>query len=158
MVFDKDARIQALATLFDEGTEDAQGRTYSQKRSANGLGAYCLGTITRVYRLAAGRNGVQKYMVKWDEGTSTTIEERHLALVAGPDGGVLGSADNETTGMSEFLTRDGEETDDDEEQLDADPTVAPPAVAEDVFAVITPLHVRRQTPQIGPDEFDWLNP
>ena len=139
MVFDKDARIQALATLFDAGTEDAQGRTYSQKRSANGLGAYCLGTITRVYRLAAGRNGVQKYMVKWDEGTSTTIEERHLALVAGPDGGVLGSADNETTGMSEFLTRDGEETDDDEEQLDADPTVAPPAVAEDVFAVITPL-------------------
>ena len=42
--------------------------------------------------------------------------------------------------MSEFLTRDGEETDDDEEQIDADPTAAPPVVAEDVFAVITPVN------------------
>ncbi len=80
---------------------------YSQKRSANGLGEYCLGT-TRVYRLP-GINAVQKYMVKWDEGTSTAIEERHLALVEVPDGGALGSADNEKSGMSEFLTRDGEE-------------------------------------------------
>jgi hypothetical protein len=156
MVLEKDARIQALATLFDEGTEDAQGRTYSQKRSANGLGEYCLGTITRVlvYRLpGGGKNAVQKYMVKWDEGTSTTIEERHLALVEGPDGGVLGSADNETSGMSEFLTRDGEETDDDEEQLDADPAAAPPVVDEDLFAVITPL---QGVVQCG--EFRWRVP
>ncbi len=48
MVFETKVRVQALATLFDEGTEDPQGRTYSQKRSANGLGDYCLGTITRV--------------------------------------------------------------------------------------------------------------
>jgi hypothetical protein len=52
--------------------------------------------------------------------------------------------------MSEFLTRDGEETDDDEEQLDADPTAAPPVVAEDVFAVITPL---QGVVQCG--EFRW---
>ncbi len=140
MVFDKDVRVQALATLFDEGTEDGQGRTYSQKRSASGLGEYCLETITRVYRLQPGRNAVQKYMVKWDEGTSTAIEEKHLALVVGPDGGALGSADNETSGMSEFLTRDGEETDDEDEDVDADPTAAPPVVAEDVFAVITPVN------------------
>ena len=37
MVFEKDARVQALASLFDAGTEDAKGRTYSQKRKANGL-------------------------------------------------------------------------------------------------------------------------
>ena len=79
-------------------------------------------------------------MVKWDEGTSTTIEERHLALVEGPDGGVLGSPDNETTGMSEFLTRDGEETDDDEEALDRDPPAALAVVPEDVFTVVTPLN------------------
>jgi hypothetical protein len=81
MVFEKDARVQALASLFDAGTEDAQGRTYSQKRKANGLGDYCLGTITRVYRGA--RNTEQKYMVKWDEGTSTSLVERHLALAEG---------------------------------------------------------------------------
>jgi hypothetical protein len=141
MVFDKDVRVQALATLFDEGTEDREGRTYSQKRSANGLGDYCYGTVTRVYRLVAGRNQVQKYMVKWDEGTSTTIEERHLALVeGGPDAGSLGSADNEASGMSEFLTRDAEETDDENEDVDVDPTAAPAVVPEDVFAVITPVN------------------
>jgi hypothetical protein len=32
MVSEKDARVQALASLFDAGTEDAKGRTYSQKR------------------------------------------------------------------------------------------------------------------------------
>ncbi len=48
MVFDNKARVQALGTLFDAGMEDAQGRTYSQKRAANGLGVHCLGTITRV--------------------------------------------------------------------------------------------------------------
>ena len=35
MVFEKDARVQTLSTLFDAGTEDAQGRYYSQKRKAN---------------------------------------------------------------------------------------------------------------------------
>ena len=71
MVYENKSRVQALATLFDAGTEDAQGRTYSQKRAAKGLGPYCFGTITRVYRGA--RNTPQKYMVKWDEGTSTAI-------------------------------------------------------------------------------------
>ena len=35
MGFDKDVRVQALATLLDEGTEDAQGRTGPTLR--NGL-------------------------------------------------------------------------------------------------------------------------
>jgi hypothetical protein len=92
MVFETKVRVQALATLFDEGKEDAQGGTYSQKRSANGLGGYCLGTITRVYR-RGGRNAVKKYMVKWDEGTSTAIEERHLALVVEPAEASASNAD-----------------------------------------------------------------
>ncbi len=119
--------MQALATLFDAGTEDAQGRTYSQKRLGNGLGAYCLGTVTRVYRLdPRNRNGVQKYMVKWDEGTSTALEEQHLELfVPATALGSDDSGDNEASGMSQFLTRDGEETDDDEEALDTDPAPAP---------------------------------
>ena len=141
-LFEKDARVQALATLFDEGTEDAQGRTYSQKRLGNGLGAYCLGTVTRVYRKDTRvRTAVQKYMVKWDEGTSTAIEEQHLELFV--PAAALGSAesgDNEGSGMSQFLTRDGEETDDDEEALDRHPTAAPAVVPEDVFAVVTPLN------------------
>ncbi len=97
MLFDKEARVQAQATLFDEGTEDAQGRTYSQKRLGNGLGAYCLGTVTRVYRKDTRvRNAVQKYMVKLDEGTSTAIEEQHLELVVTvPDLGSAESGDNE---------------------------------------------------------------
>ncbi len=78
MVFEKDARVQALTSLFDAGTEGAQGWTYSQKRTANGLGDYCFGTITRVYRV--GRNAEGTYMVKWDEGISTALVERHLTL------------------------------------------------------------------------------
>ena len=119
MVFEKDARVQALSTLFDAGTEDAQGRTYSQKRTANGLGAYCLGTITRVYRTGTtARNFLQKYMVKWDEGTSTSIEEQHLTLYEGTVGSAVTNADDEASGLSDCLTRDGELTDDENEDVD----------------------------------------
>jgi hypothetical protein len=118
MVFEKDARVQALASLFDAGTEDAQGRTYSQKRKANGLGDYCLGTVTRVYRGA--RNTEQKYMVKWDEETSTALVERDLALAEGTVGSAVTNADDEASGLSDFLTRDGDETDDENEDVDND--------------------------------------
>jgi hypothetical protein len=133
MVFESKARVQALATLFDAGTEDAQGRTYSQKRAASGLGAFCMSTITRVYRGA--RNTPQKYLVKWDEGTSTAIEERHLSLLLEPaEGATLTNADDEATGMSDYLTRDGELTDDKNEDDDvegAEPEARnPPEVAE----------------------------
>jgi hypothetical protein len=118
------------------GTEDAQGRTYNQKRSANGLGDYCLGTITRVYQRDE-RNAAQKYMVKWDEGTSTTIEEWHLALVAETDEASSTTAEDEASGMSEFLTRDGEVTDDEDEDVDAAEGAEGAVLPEDVFAFIT---------------------
>jgi hypothetical protein len=119
MVYEKDARVQALASVFDAGTEDAQGRTYSQKRKANGLGDYCLGTITRVYRVGTtARNFLQKYMVKWDEGTSTAVEEQHLTLYEGTVGSEVTNADDESSGLSDFLTRDSELTDDENEEVD----------------------------------------
>ena len=138
MVFEKDARVQALASLFDAGTEDAQGRTYSQKRTANGLGDYCFGTITRVYRV--GRNAEGKYMVKWDEGTSTSLVERHLTLAAGI-GAAVTNADDETAGLTDYVTRDGDVTDDENEDVDDEGAPAPmvDAVGENE-AVITPLN------------------
>jgi hypothetical protein len=138
MVFENQARVQALATLFDAGTEDAQGRTYSQKRAASGLGEFCLGTTSRVYRMA--RNVPQKYMVKWDEGSSTLIEERHLTVVPEPEAGgsTVTTADDELTGMSDHVTRDAEVTDDGDEDIDVEG--AEPVVLVDVAeAVITPL-------------------
>jgi hypothetical protein len=119
MVFEKDAHVQALATLFDAGTEDAQGRMYSQKQNANGLGGYCLGTIIRVYRSGiAGRLTEQKYMVKWNEGTSTSLVELHLALAEGTVGSAVTNADDEASGLSDFLTRDGDVTDDENKDVD----------------------------------------
>jgi hypothetical protein len=78
-------------------------------------------------------------MVKWDEGTSTAIEERHLALVVEPAEASSSNADDEATVMSEFLTRDGEETDDEDEDVGGEDGAAPAVVPEDVFAVITPV-------------------
>ena len=140
MVFENKARVQALATLFDAGTEDAQGRTYSQKRAASGLGEYCLGTISRVYRMA--RNVPQKYMVKWDEGSSTVIEERHLTVVPEPEAGgpTVTTADDELTGMSDHVTRDAEVTDDEDEDIDVAEGAEPVALANAAEAVITPLN------------------
>jgi hypothetical protein len=80
MPFEAKVRVQALATLFNYGTDDSHGRTYSQKRKVEGLGDYYIGVVTRVYATSA--NKPQRYMVKWDEGTSTTIEDKHLSLVS----------------------------------------------------------------------------
>ena len=133
MVFETRTRVQALATLFDEGTEDAQGRKYSEVRAAKGLGAYCLGTITRVW--AKKRTGPQKYQVKWDEGTSTSLEEEHLSLV-GEASGRAANADDEGSGLSDYLTRDGDSTDGDEDDIEG-------ATQGEIMAgpevVITPL-------------------
>jgi hypothetical protein len=41
--------------------------------------------------------------------------------------------------MSEFLTRDGEETDDEDEDVDRDNGAAPAVVPEDLLAVVTPV-------------------
>ncbi len=139
MVLEKNARVQAVATPFDAGTEDAQGRTYSQKRAVSGLGEYCLGTISRVYRMA--RNVPQKYMVKWDEGSSTVIEERHVTVLPELEAGgpTVTTADDEVTGMSDHVTRDDEVTDDEDEDVDVE-GAEPVARADVADAVITPLN------------------
>ena len=126
-------RVRALAELFDKDTEDEHGRTYSQKRQAQGLGAYCLGTITRVY-YRRGTN-LQKYMVKWDEGTSTSLFEQHLLPVEeGTENGLDG--DDETSGLSQHLTRDGESTDEGEDDIE---TETQGEIMRDPAAEITPI-------------------
>ncbi len=59
-----------------------------------------------------------EYMVKWDEGTSTALEEQHLALYEGTVGSAVTDGDDEASGLSDFLTRDGELTDDENEDVD----------------------------------------
>ena len=51
MIFDKGDRVQALSSLFDEGTEDEHGRTFSQRERARGNGLYCFGRVTHTYRV-----------------------------------------------------------------------------------------------------------
>jgi hypothetical protein len=133
MAFETKSRVQALATLFDSGTEDANGRTYSQQRLAEGLGPYCQGAITRVY--AARGNKGAKYLVKWDEGTSTSIEEKHLTLIGARQESSASPADEETSGLSDYLTRDDESTDDESNEEEGDEL--PPG--HDPDAVITPV-------------------
>jgi hypothetical protein len=77
-----------------------------------------------------------KYLVKWDEGTSTSIEEKHLMLIAASQESSSASpADEETSGLSDYLTRDGESTDDERDEEDWDEL--PPG--HDPNAVITPV-------------------
>jgi hypothetical protein len=137
-------RVRALAELFDKDTEDEHGRTYSQKRSAQGLGRYCLGTITRVYY----RRGLaeQKYQVKWDEGTSTSLLEQHLLPVDEGTDNLVGG-DDETSGMSQHLTRDGESTDEGEDDIE---TETQGEILPDPGAVITAIGA---TVQCG--EYRW---
>ena len=134
MGFELRARVQARATLFDEGTEDAQGRKYSEVRRGKGLGEFCLGTVTRVW--AKKRTAAQKYQVKWDEGTSTSLEEEHLSLVAEANE-TAANADDEGSGLSDYLTRDGESTDGDEDEIEGATQGELMAGPEDV---ITPLN------------------
>ena len=126
-------RVQTRATLFDEGTEDAQGRKYSEVRTAKGLGEFCLGSISRVW--PKKRTGPQKYKVKWDEGTSTSLEEEHLSLV-GEASGRAANADDEGSGLSDYLTRDGDSTDGDEDDIEG---ATQGEIMADPDAVITPL-------------------
>ena len=134
MGFELRARVQARATIFDEGSEDAQGRKYSEVRRGKGLGEFCLGTVTRVW--AKKRTGPQKYQVKWDEGTSTSLEEEHLSLVAEATD-TAANADDEGSGLSDYLTRDGESTDGDEDEIEGATQGELMAGPE---AVITPLN------------------
>jgi hypothetical protein len=67
MVLSVGDRVKSCATLYDAGTEDENGLTFSQRQLGKGLGAFCFGAVTDVYR-KVGRQS-QKYRVKWDDGT-----------------------------------------------------------------------------------------
>ncbi len=58
-VFD---RVKSSATLYDAGTEDENGLTFSQRQLAKGMGAFCFGTVSFVYRQRGWE--VQKYGVR----------------------------------------------------------------------------------------------
>ena len=112
MPFSKRDRVQSLASHYDEGTEDADGVTYSQERLAAGLGEFCYGEVTRVY--VRKPRFPQFYGVKWDDGGTTKVEGRLLEAIDvradEPDEGheeKAVSADDELV----TVTSDGEVTD-----------------------------------------------
>ncbi len=67
MVLSVGDRVKSRATLYDASTEDENGLTFSQRQLTKGLGAFCYGAVTHVYRKV--RRQSQKYRVKWDDGT-----------------------------------------------------------------------------------------
>jgi hypothetical protein len=80
------------------------------------------GVVSRVY--AARGNRPTRYLVKWDEGTSTSIEEAHLTLI-GSSEATTTNTDEETTGLSDHLTRDGESTDDERDEEEGEEAARP---------------------------------
>jgi hypothetical protein len=116
MVLSVGDRVKSRATLYDAGTEDENGLTFSQRQLGKGLGAFCFGAVTHVYR-KVGRQS-QKYRVKWDDGTVSQVLHEYLELLSVGEGSsdVGGGTDiNEETDFDIFVTVDGEETDDEAE-------------------------------------------
>ena len=114
MVLSVGDRVKSRATLYDAGTEDEEGNTFSQRQLGKGLGAFCYGAVTHVYR-KVGRQS-QKYRVRWDDGTIGQVLSEHLELVSVQEGSrdVGGGPDiNEDQDFDRFVTVDGEETDED---------------------------------------------
>jgi hypothetical protein len=112
MVLSVGDRVKSRATLYDAGTEDEEGNTFSQRQLGKGLGAFCYGAVTHVYR-KVGRQS-QKYRVRWDDGTISQVLSEHLELVSVQEGSrdVGGGPDiNEDQDFDRFVTVDGEETD-----------------------------------------------
>ena len=54
MLFEVNDRVKGLSTLFDEGTEDENGRLLSQREQAKGNGLYCF-TNVKFRHKARGR-------------------------------------------------------------------------------------------------------
>jgi hypothetical protein len=50
MVLSVGDRVKSRATLYDAGTEDENGSTFSQRQLGKGVGAFCYGAVTHVYR------------------------------------------------------------------------------------------------------------
>jgi hypothetical protein len=116
MVLSVGDRVKSRATLYDAGTEDEDGLTFSQRQLGKGLGAFFFGAVTHVYR-KVGRQS-QKYRVKWDDGTVSQVLHEHLELLSVGEGSsdVGGGTDiNEETDFDRFVTVDGEETDEEGE-------------------------------------------
>ena len=116
MVLSVGDRVKSRATLYDEGTEDEDGLTFSQRQLGKGLGAFCFGEVTHVYR-KTGRQS-QKYRVKWDSREVSQVLHEHLELVSVVEGSsdVGGGTDiDEATDYNRFVTVDGEETDEEGE-------------------------------------------
>jgi hypothetical protein len=84
MVLSVGDRVKCRATFYDAGTEDENGLTFSQRQLGKGLGAFCFGAVTHVYR-KVGRQS-QKYRVKWDDGTVSQVLIEHLELVSVQEG------------------------------------------------------------------------
>ena len=84
MVLSVGDRVKSRATLYDAGTEDEEGNTFSQRQLGKGLGAFCYGAVTHVYR-KVGRQS-QKYRVRWDDGTISQVFSKHLELVSVQEG------------------------------------------------------------------------
>lgn len=102
--FDKGDRVRAKANLFDEGTRDRNGLLFSEKWAADGHGEWCYGTVSFVY-VRRGRQ-MQKYRVKYDEGTCMEALEEHLEIVVGEEDSD-GSDDVNEMGGSQCEDSDG---------------------------------------------------
>ncbi len=87
MVLSVDDRVKSRATLYDAGTEDEDGLTFSQRQLGKGLGAFCFRAVTHVYRKVGKQS--QKYRVKWDDGTVSQVLHEHLELLSVGDPPIL---------------------------------------------------------------------
>ena len=115
MSFEKGGRVQSKSNLFDKGTEDENGLTFSQRQLSLGNGEYCFGNIT--WKFARRGRNVQRYRVKWDDGSITQVETSHIEPVS-----VSGDADGDGIGDADadeqedlHISADLEVTDDDED-------------------------------------------
>ncbi len=100
--FKKGDRVKASAKLFDgNGTRDSNGLfLFSEKWTADGNGEWCYGTVSFVY-VRRGRT-VQKYRVKYDEGTIMEALENHLELVVDEGDSDEGSTSENEMGGSNY--------------------------------------------------------
>ncbi len=74
--FKKGDRVKASAKLFDgNGGRDRNGLLFSEKWAADGNGEWCYGSVSFVYIRRC--RAVQKYRVKYDEGTTMEVLENH---------------------------------------------------------------------------------
>jgi hypothetical protein len=52
--------VKSRATLYDAGTEDENGLTFSQRQLGKGLGAFCFGAVTtRVPQSGEAKSEIQ---------------------------------------------------------------------------------------------------